>query len=221
MLSSDAQSSAADSAAAAQTQSSAAGIAEQRYQFDALKELLKPYSDAGLLALGGQKDLLGLNGGPAQQGAYDAIQGSPAFKSLTQTGENAILQNASATGNLRGGNVQSALAQFRPQLLAQLIEQQFGRLGGITSVGQNAAAGQGNAGMNTGNNITTLLQQGGAAQAGNALAQGRAQSNAFGALGGGLGLFSGMNGGFNSGFGVPMVNEAVAGQYSLSNPAYG
>lgn len=213
-LQSDAQSSAADSAASAQTQSSAAGIAEQRYQFDALKALLKPYSDAGLQSLSGQQDLLGLNGGPAQQNAITGIQNSPAFGALTQQGENAILQNASATGGLRGGNVQSALAQFRPQLLAQLIEQQFGKLGGITSIGQNAAAGQGNAGMNTGNNIATLMQQGGAAQAGAAIAQGRAQSTAFGALGGGLGLFYGMNG-FNNGYSNP-----GAGNFAMAGPGY-
>lgn len=167
---------AAKGAANAQTEASEAGIEEQRRQFDAVQKLLTPYVNAGTGALTGQQDLLGLNGTNAQQAAISGIEASPQFGSLVQQGEDAILANASATGGLRGGNVQGALGQFRPQLLAQLIDQQYARLGGLTSVGQNAAAGVGNAGMQTGNNITQLLGQQGAAQAGAALATGRANA---------------------------------------------
>jgi hypothetical protein len=109
------------------------------------------------------------------------------MKAYMEQGENAILQNASATGGLRGGNVQAALAKFRPQLLNQLIQQRFQNLGGITSIGQNAAAGTGNAGMNSANQITNLLQQQGAAQAGAALASGNAQAQAWGGVGQSIG----------------------------------
>ena len=115
---------------------------------------------------------------------------------MQQQGENRILQNASATGGLRGGNTQAALAQFSPQLLSQLIDQQYSRLGGLTSVGQNAAAGTGNAGMFAGKNVSDLLQQGGAAQAGGYLNAGRAQQNLFGSLGGALGQYIGLGGKF-------------------------
>lgn len=175
-LSNKSQTKAADKAADAQTQSAELGIAEQRRQFDQVQQLLSPYVNAGTGALSGQQDLLGLNGMPAQQNAIGGIQQSPQFGALMQQGEDAILQNASATGGLRGGNTQAALGQFRPQLLAQLIDQQYQRLGGLTSVGQNAAAGTGNAGMATGNNITQLLGTQGQAQAGAALAAGKANS---------------------------------------------
>ena len=194
MIGSGLQSSAANDAAGAQTAAAQLGIDEQRRQFDAARALLQPYVSAGTGALSGQQNLLGLNGAPAQQGAYDMLQNSPAFTSLTQTGENAILQNASATGGLRGGNTQAALAQFRPALLAQLVQSQFQNLGGLTQIGANAAAGTGTAGMNTGNNVTQLLAQQGASQAGAALAGGKAQSNMLGALGGGLGMFAGLGG---------------------------
>lgn len=141
---------------------------------------------------------------------------------MTAQGENAILQNASATGGLRGGNVQGALAQFRPQLLSSLIQRQFQNLGGLTSIGQNAAAGTGSAGLQTGTNISNLFQQQGAAEAGGALANGRAQANAFGAVGGGLGLFSGL-GGFNR-FGSPAASPWAAGAAAgpdLSMQQYG
>jgi hypothetical protein len=195
-MSSQGQSDAASTAADAQTQSSQASIAEQRYQFDQLQKLLKPYSDAGLKSLSSQQDLIGLNGNDAQQKALDALQNSSQFNGLVKQGENAILQNASATGGLRGGNTQAALAQFRPQMLSQLINEQYTKLGGITSLGQNAAAGQGNAGMQSANAISNLLQQSGAAQAGAALAAGKAQAQTWNTLGNSVGMYYGLTGGF-------------------------
>ena len=171
IYSADQQAGAAEDASNAQSAASAAGIAEQRRQFDAVRKLLEPYTLAGQKSLTGQQDLLGQNGNDAQSAAINALKSSPQFTSLLSQGENSILQNASATGGLRGGNTQAALAQFSPQLLAQTINDQYSKLGGITSLGQNAAAGVGNAGMASGNAVTALLQQQGAAQAGNALAQ--------------------------------------------------
>jgi len=140
---------AADKAAGVAGSTSAAQIAESSRQFDAIQNLLSPYAEAGPGALQAQQNLLGLGGEEAQKAAYAGIEGSPAFQSMAQQGENAMLQNASATGGLRGGNIQGALAQYRPQLLSQLIQQQYQNLGGLTSIGQNAAAGVGNAGMQT------------------------------------------------------------------------
>ncbi len=181
--SASAQKKAANQASQAQTESSQAAIDEQRRQFDAIQELMKPYVNAGTTGLAGQQDLLGLNGTNKQQAAINAINNSPAMQTYLQQGENAILQNASATGGLRGGNTQSALSQFRPQLLNQLVNQQYQNLGGMTSLGQNAAAGVGNAGMQSANNIGNLMQQMGAAQAGNAMAQGRASANQWATIG--------------------------------------
>lgn len=186
-----AQKNAANQAADAQIQSNQAAIDEQKRQFDAIQELMKPYVNAGTGALAGQQDLLGLNGAAKQQAAIDSINNSQAMQTYMQQGENAILQNASATGGLRGGNTQSALSQFRPQLLNQLINQQYQNLGGLTSIGQNAAAGVGNAGMQSASNIGNLLQQVGAAQAGNALAQGQATANQWAGIGNLVGQLGG------------------------------
>lgn len=196
VASSMAQANAADSAAQAQMNSTNASIAQQNYQFQQLQALLKPYSDAGLKSLNSQQDLIGLNGNDAQQKALDALQNSSQFNGLVKQGENAILQNASATGGLRGGNTEAALAQFRPQMLSQLINDQYTKLGGITSLGQNAAAGQGNAGMQSANAISNLLQQSGAAQAGAALAAGKAQAQTWNTLGNSVGMYYGLTGSF-------------------------
>lgn len=201
VASSAASKSASKRAANAQTDAAEAGVAEQQRQFDAVQQLLAPYVQAGTGALSGQKDLIGLNGDGAQRAAIDALQQSPQFTSMLQRGENSILQNASATGGLRGGNTQAALAQFSPALLAQTINDQYSRLGGMTSIGQNAAAGVGNAGMQTGNSIAALLQQQGAAQAGGALAQGQANAGMWNSLSGAVGTYAGM-GGFGSAAGA-------------------
>lgn len=190
------QGQASQEAAKIQGKASQAGIDEQRRQFDALQKLLSPFVQSGTSALSAQQDLIGLNGPEAQQKAIAAIQSGPQFSALNQQGQNAILQNASATGGLRGGNVQAALSQFSPNLLSQLINDQYTKLGGLSSMGQNAAAGVGNAGMATGTNIANLLGQQGSAYAGGALAKGATNAGYVNALTGGLGAFMGMGGKF-------------------------
>lgn len=167
---------AAGKAADAQSDASEAGIAEQKRQYDKMVELLSPYVSAGSGALAQQQNILGINGVSAQQAAVSNIENSPYFTAVAKQGESAILQNASATGGLRGGNTQGALAQFRPQLLNQLVQQQYQNLGGITSLGQNSAAQTGNAGMQSASNIGNLYAQQGAAQAGGYIGQANAQN---------------------------------------------
>lgn len=192
-MASESAADAADSAAQAQGNASAAQINESRRQFDKIQEILSPYTQAGVGALGQQQALLGLSGAYEQQRAIDVLSSSPQMAALIAQGENAILQNASATGGLRGGNVQAALAQFRPQLLSQLIQQQYSNLGGLVSVGQNAAAGVGNAGQNSSNQIINALGQQGAAQAGAALAQGQAQAGMWNNISGTASMLGTMN----------------------------
>lgn len=117
-----------------------------------------------------------------QQQAISQIEGGAGFQALARQGEEGILQNASATGGLRGGNVQGALAQFRPALLNQFIEQQYGRLGGMANLGQNSAAKVGAAGQEAATNIGTALGEAGAARAGAATTKGNAFNKALGEI---------------------------------------
>ena len=202
LISSSAQKSAAGTAAAAQTQAAQLGIDEQRRQFDEITALLRPYVEAGESAIGGQLALAGLQGPEAQQAAITALEQGPQYEALVRQGEEALLQSAAATGGLRGGNVQGALAQFRPQMLSNLIEAQYSRLGGLTNVGQASAARQAAAGQATSGNISNLLQQQGAATAGAALARGQATANLFGDITGTIGTIAGMSQGGVFGQGV-------------------
>jgi len=243
---------ASSSASQAQQGAAQGGIDEQRRQFDLMRETLSPYVQAGAGALGGyspyqqagagalpalqqyaqagapaleqQQALIGLRGPEAQRAAIAGIEGGQQFQAMSRQGENALLQNASATGGLRGGNLQGALAEYRPRLLNELINQQYGRLGGLAAtggtvaqnlatagmgatgelarLGQASAAGVGTAGLNTGANIANLMGQRGAAEAGGIMGQQQAFGGvpaAFGfgqTSGQGLGTnpFSGMAG---------------------------
>lgn len=221
------QSNAAKKAAGAQVQAAELGIAEQRRQFDFVQELLKPYVEAGTSAMAGlapyqeagvnalqqQLALAGVSGADAQRTAIEAIERGPEFEALTTAGEEAILQSAAATGGLRGGGTQAALAQFRPQVLSQLINQQYGRLGGLSATGlgvtegivgrgQSAAAGVGSAGISTGSNVANLLAQQGAAQAGGALGAAKPFAQSFGNIGTMFGSMAGM-GSDGAGFTIP------------------
>jgi hypothetical protein len=187
-----AQKGAAEEAAGAQRSASEAAIAEQRRQQAEMERLLSPYMQAGQGALGAQQALLGLSGPEAQQAAISQLEQSPQFQAMVEQGETAILQNASATGGLRGGNTQAALAQFRPQMLSQLIQQQMAQLGGMAGMGQQSALGAAGYGQQGAQGVMGQLGAMGQAQAGSALAQGQGMSNLFGGIGGALGTLGGL-----------------------------
>lgn len=200
------QAKAAKGAARAQAASAQKAVGEQESALEAIRSLLSPYMEvgrpdltqpyiqAGGQALQGVQGLLGLRGAAEQQSAIQGIEQGAQFQELARQGEQGILQNASATGGLRGGNVQAALSQFRPALLNQLIESQYGKLAGLTSMGgtaaqnllglgQQTAAGIATAEQQTAANIGNFLTQMGAAQAGGILGAGKAYAGLYQGLG--------------------------------------
>jgi hypothetical protein len=182
LLQRNTQRQAAAQASDAQIQMSEAGMNELRTQFANLQELLRPYVQVGPEALQGQRAIVGL-GGPAEEAAQIArIEQSPLFQAQVRQGEEALLQGASATGGLRGGNIQAALAQFRPGMLQSQIDLQYERLGGLTTLGQKSAAAQAGAGMGLAESLSGLYGDIGASRAGRAMAEQRAQGQFQGGL---------------------------------------
>lgn len=225
-----AQTQAAQTASDTQLESTKLAIEEQRRQFNEMRELLAPYVQAGSpalqqmaqfadiapSALEQQQALAGLGGAEAQRAAIQQIEESPFFQEQLRMGEEALLQNAAATGGIRGGNLQSSLAQFRPSLLNQAIETQYNRLSGLTdfgarasqnlaTIGQSSAVGQAAQGQALSSGIADSLMKGGQVQAqqalntGQALAQqalagGRASAGQWGDIGGLIGQYAGYRG---------------------------
>ena len=220
------QSRAAKKAGRAQERSAEMGIEEQRAARLATERLMAPYVQAGTGSLEAQQAILGLLGPEAQQQAYAGIEQGPMFQSLVEQGEAGILANASATGGLRGGNIQAALGQFRPQMLQSMIQQQFQDLGSLTNIGQASAARQAAAGQATGTNISNLYGQQGQAQAGAQLAKGQAFGSALGGIGnlfGSVARFQGLQGMQGTPSPIPtglnQVSQQVLGQqYPVFDP---
>lgn len=145
-----------------------ASFGQYHYGADGSRRDLAPYTSAATAGIGADA---------AQQGAIDQLRNSPLYESLFRNGENTLLANASATGGLRGGNTQGALANFGKDTLAQVIESQLTRLGGVSAQGQSAAAQTGAFGANSANAIGQALGDQGSAQAGAALARGAATAS--------------------------------------------
>ena len=234
----------AKSAADTQAQATQSGINEQNYEFNTIQRLLKPYVDAGTTALTGYNgatgqyastlqqlgNLTGANGSSAQSTALQGLTSNPMYTNAMQLGQQSILQNASATGGLRGGNTIASLGYLPSQVLSGVEQQQIGNLssslmgaqglaglyGQLVSTGQNAAAGTGNAGIQTGNNITSLLGQQGAALASGTVAGANAAAGSFNTILGGSGgqaaIAALMNAGGVSGGGS-------GGSYGFTMPA--
>jgi len=164
----------AEEAAAAQEEAALAGMSAEERAQERMRKTLQPYVESGEDAMKAQRALLGLEGEQAQQDAVNQVQQNPNFMALVQQGEGALLQNAAATGGLRGGNTQAALAQFRPQMLNQALQQQYQNLGGLTQIGQASAAQQAAGETQFGRDIAGLYGNIGQAQAGAALGKGEA-----------------------------------------------
>ena len=213
VMSSRATSKAAGKAAQAQTYAADKSAEVQEKMFNETKELLAPYVEAGVPqlaelaeyaavgqpALERQKDLIGMNGPEAQQAAISRIEGDPLFQSLVRQGEEAMMQSASATGGLRGGDFQGAMAQFRPSMLRQEIDRNLQQFAGLTdlglnttsnlvNIGQASAAGQAAAGQDLASNLSAIYGNRGDAIAQAALASGQGQANMWGNIGGSIGL---------------------------------
>lgn len=143
----------ADQAAAAQY----AAIDEQRAAREQMRGDLAPYSQAGLGGLGALQNALGLNGQEGYDQAVGAFRAGPGYQFAVDEGMRATRAAHSAQGLNNSGAVLKAL-QARGQGLA---DQEFGtyynRLAGLTSMGQNAAAMVGNAGMQSAGQIGNQL----------------------------------------------------------------
>lgn len=215
LVSSSIQADAAGNAADVQAGASRDQIAERQRQFDTMQTLLKPWVDSGTTALGQQGNLIGLNGPDAQTQAINGIKTGPQFQALQQTGENSLRQNAAATGGLRGGNLQGALATYSPTILSGLIDQQYGRLSGMATSGQNAAAGVGNNAIATGNANAASIGDAAAAQAGGILGGANAASGFINNAVNAAGIYTGANGGF----GAINARPATGGWIDAGSPA--
>ena len=154
-------------------------LAEQQRQFDVTRADYEPARSLLAPSVEGLGDLVGVNGVEAQQTGMDAIQNSPLLASIIRNGEESVLQNASATGGLRGGDTQRGLADFRADAFANELQSQMQRLAGLTGIGMGATDSVSAFGANNANNIANLYSQQGLVRAGGLLTRGGITSQMF------------------------------------------
>lgn len=134
-------------------------------------------------------------------------QNSPGYQFTQQQGNKGILQGASAAGGAVSGGTLKALAGYDTNLAnntygdvfsrafnthnAQLADYQaalqgqaqgFGQLSGIASLGENAAAGAGNVGVQTGAQVGQTLSNLGTAQASGIVGSANAINGGLGSI---------------------------------------
>ena len=173
----------ANSAAlSAQTNAANNSLALQSQMYDQNRLDLLPYANAGAEGLRQQNNYLGFNGVQAQQDFINQVIHGPEYAGAVQEGNRAAMQVASATGNLRGGNLQAQQMMIGPQALAQLLNNRYNTFGGLVAAGQNSAAGMGAAGQNYANQGSNIYSNLGTAQAQSALAEATSLNNSINGL---------------------------------------
>jgi hypothetical protein len=122
---------------------------------------LAPYHDAGIPALTAQNALLGLSGPDAAAAAMANYQTSPGYQWQLQQGLQATDAGAAARGMLRSGAALKAEQTFGQGLANTDFGQYYQRLAGLSTLGEQAAAG----GASTANQAGVLAQGAGNTQA--------------------------------------------------------
>lgn len=202
---------AAEDAANTQAASADAATAEQRRQFDLLRQDQAPYRQIGENALTRLTDLLN-NGGLTSRFAGN-VQSEPGYDFGMREGQRALQNSAAARGMGVSGESLKAAARYGNDYATTKYNDAFNRwntenngiynrLAGISGLGQTATQQVGQAGMNAANQIGENYIGAGNAQAAAGLYQGNIYANAFNQLGA-LGRQR-WGGGYNPSLGVPM-----------------
>lgn len=172
------QAKAAQNAADQQYQASQNASQMQKDMFDEVRADQKPYMEAGNKALSGLMGLTGLGGADTAQ----LMKQDPSYQFRLNQGLDGVQSGAAAQGNLLSGATQKALMNYGQDYASQEYGNAFNRLSSITGMGQNAAAGVGNAGMQTSQAMANNTMAGANAQAAGIIGAGNKTANNFGAL---------------------------------------
>lgn len=187
---------AASKAAKAQTYAADQSTALNREQLEYIKNIMAPYQQAGQSAL---PALQGFINQPADQFnfSYDSYFKSPQYAALMGQQNEQALRAGAATGGIRGGDTQAALATIAPQLAMQAEDaarqnfslnqgarlNQFNQLMGIAGLGTGAANQVGNAAQSFGQTAGNNALNAGNAIANKYMMQNQNNQNMLGGIG--------------------------------------
>lgn len=200
---SNSQAKAAKSAANQQYQASKEATQVQKDMYDQTRKDLSPYAQAGGTALSQLMGGMGPNGQFMQEYSGQDIYDDPSYQFRLQQGQDSIQSGAAAQGGLLSGATQKALLSYGQDAASQEYgnaynrfnadqTNQYNRLSNLVGLGQNAAAQQGNAGMQTAQAVANNTMAGANAQAAGTIAAGNRTANNFSSLLGAAGTIGGL-----------------------------
>ena len=162
----------------------------QKEMFNETRKDQQPYMQAGSDALKQLMGGMGQNGQFMQTYKGQDIYDDPSYTFRLQQGQDSIQSGAAAQGGLLSGATQKALAGYGQDMASQEFSNaysrfnadqsnQYNRLSNLVGMGQSAAAGVGNAGMQTGQAMANNAMSGANAQAAGTIAKGNTTSSNF------------------------------------------
>ena len=126
---------------AANTQAAAGreSLEFQKEKYEAGFNALQPFQEAGVSGLDAYKFELGLGDKPE---GYGGFKESESFGNMLTLGRDQIEAGASRSGKLFSGATGTALEKFRTSLASNEVNNWLNRLGGLSSMGAQAASSQ-------------------------------------------------------------------------------
>jgi hypothetical protein len=224
---------------AANTQADAANNAAQLQwqQFQQLQQNLQPYMQLGQSGIPVLQGLL-TDGRLDPQFSFNPteqqLEQTPGYQFTLQQGLKGVDNAASAKGLNLSGAQMKGIGQYTTGLADQTYQQQYqnalqnfmtnygvnsdlyNRYAGLVGLGQNAAAGIGNAGLQTASQAGNFLTSGANASAAGTIGAANAINGGIGSISQGAGLYGLLGGGFG---GAPAANN-IYGQTAAGNPIY-
>lgn len=140
-------SSASRSAASQQGDASTMATAQQAAQYGQTRSDLQPWRQSGEEANNRLRSLMGFDGTDPTA----SLQATPGYQFRLNEGMKGVENSASARGSLLSGAALKALQKYGSDYASNEYQGQYNRLSGMSTVGQNAAAGQGAAAQAFGN----------------------------------------------------------------------
>jgi hypothetical protein len=226
------------SRSAANTQADAANRASdlQMQQFQQMQQNLAPYMGLGTSTIPQLQQLLGgdrLNTPFSFNPTMQQLEQTPGYQFTQQQGNKALDNAMAAKGLSLSGAQLKGLDQYNTGLASNTFQQQYqnalqnfntnygqaadqyGRLSGLLKLGQNSAAGVGDAGIQTASNMGNMLTSGANAQAAGQMGTAKAWNGGLSSLGS-AGMLYSMLGNNNSPAGVYIPESSLPG---LQSPA--
>ena len=200
---SNSQAKAANNAANLQYRASTEASKVQKDMYDQTRKDLSPYAQAGSNALKQLMGGMGSNGQFMQEYSGQDVYDDPSYQFRLQQGQDAIQSSAAAKGGLLTGATLKTLQNYGQDAASQEYgnaynrfnadqTNQYNRLSNLVGLGQNAAALQGNAGMQTAQAVANNTMAGANAQAAGQITQGNIKAGNMQQLLGLAGTIGGM-----------------------------